>query len=63
MRDEVKRLRAELAKARHEAAQLRAEVECLRAERRVMEATVESEHWLRMVAEDRANERGKDGRD
>lgn len=59
MRDEVKRLRAELAKARHEAAQLRVEVECLRAERRVMEATVESEHWLRMESQRQATRRAR----
>ena len=59
MRDELKGLRSEVSRLRAELSECRRELDVLKAERRVMEATVESEHRMRMAAEDRANRRAR----
>lgn len=59
MRADTRRDRAEIARLRHECVLLAEEVERLRAERRVLEATVESEHRLRMESQRQAARRAR----
>lgn len=59
MKDELKELRSEVSRLRSELFACKRELERLKAERRVMEATVESEHWLRMESQKQAARRAR----